>query len=269
MLEGVPRGAPLTRLRGVWGNALHSAAPAAYRDVFEGAQDGLPSRPAYALAELPGPTGGPRVIRWTLLGAAARAHDAALCAAWASAGAQGVGRQGARAPFRVASLALLGPDGGPLPADGGGAGWPLSEVVWPLVGDPATTPCRIAFGDGLHLRRNNRFLGALCLDDLVRSACARVRLWLPPERWQALADAEAAWGLEAATIPAHLEIRATTLEPHWSARQQREREYRVVVGHVAFPQGPGALWRLWLAAHWLQMGRHTTEGLGAVEILQL
>ncbi|HID23178.1 MAG TPA: CRISPR system precrRNA processing endoribonuclease RAMP protein Cas6, partial [Planctomycetaceae bacterium] len=52
----------------------------------------------------------------------------------------------------------------------------------------------------------------------------------------------------------------------YSARQKRELELHGVSGHFDLPDGPGSLWPLLLAAHWLHVGKGTVMGLGEIRI---
>ncbi|MBI2424149.1 MAG: CRISPR system precrRNA processing endoribonuclease RAMP protein Cas6 [Candidatus Hydrogenedentes bacterium] len=261
LLTGDVGAVPVTRWRGVWGMALKECCPAAYAAVFEGIVEGAPARPAYVLREVPSPVPGRRTLSWTLIGREAIAHEAALMEAWALAGRQGVGR--GRSAFRVAQRQPLGPDG--APAARGMASWPLSRASWPLPGDPQCTPCRVSFPAGIHLRYSNRFLDAPTWPDLLHAMYKRALGWLPEDAQATLAAAWPEWERAALARPAQVETAPLTLPAVWSGRQERERVYLAVAGRADLPAGPGPAWPVLLAAQWLHVGRHTTEGLGGVQ----
>jgi hypothetical protein len=272
-LEGVGAEVSLARLRGVWGLALHDTHPEAYAAVFQGMRPDGRQCPAYVMTDLGRDACERRVLQWTLLGAKALSHDAALCAAWGTAGgdAYGLGPRGHRAPFRVAEWRVRGPDGAALPEGFTSAGWNLRHARWPVPSDPATTPCRVSFPGGVHLRRNGCVLTVVDWAEVVRAALLRVYGWLDPsgDTHADLARREPAILQDAEERRATLNLNSRETREHYSGAQDKTYAYKVLHGAIDLPEGPGPAWPLLLAGQWLSIGHHITQGLGAVVVQAL
>lgn len=275
VLRGVAPSYSVCTLRRVWGPAVQQCSPAAYAEVFEGAYpDPARKHPGYVLHECAA-TGvsGERWFQWTLTGAAAVRHDPVLCMAWLRAAAQGLGRAQQRASFEVVTdaVVVLSPDGLPLPSGSDGI-WRLGEARWPLPGAPEARPCRLCFSRGLHVSaktrsdRTRQFVQNPDWPRVVRSAWNRVRHWLSREA-QVAGDARLpGWISEAESRPAICEWDTPRQLSPWSSTQQKTLGYACVTGSITLPEGPGTVWPLVLAVHWLGVGHHTTEGLGGFSI---
>ena len=270
--HGMAENVPVGLLRSVWGMTLRGVSEEAYARVFEGAApDGKEPRPGYVLADLGETAAGTRRVRWTLVGRAAIAHDQVLCRAWSMAGRAGLGAR--RVPFQVADAVELDRGGAPLPAGQRGI-WRLGDAHWPLPGEPAATPCRLVFGAGAHLREKSAtdaksaFVREPSWPRIVKSAWNRVRPWLSRES-QARGDARLpGWMEHAADRPARATWQRNTVT-RWSSRQQALHRFPVVTGRLDLPNGSGPVWPLLLAVHWLGLGHHTPEGMGAFTIESL
>lgn len=310
VLAGLTPEVSLGQIRSVWGMSLENGSPAAFDDVFLGrsAEHATSDdRPAYTLADLGHAGRGLRVLRWTLIASrpngltppqspphaggkraidreAVHAHAGerqtdtiwnhmeALCAAWDAAGRAGAGR--GRVSFRVEQIRELTPRGEVRMADAPHGPWPLSEARWPLSGEPATTPCRLEFPAGLHLRyiRDGKkmFAEEATWDHLINNAYNRLHAWLPQTAYPRL-DQMRDECLEVSAQYPLIATMAPGTVPGWSRRQENEtgnghKKYRVLKGNIDFPNGPGPAWPLLLASHWLSLGRHFTEGIGCFRI---
>lgn len=246
------------QLRGVWGAALHDAAPDAYARVF--APPDAAGPPLYVLRPSPPDARTAPAVHWVLLGDAA-GFDAALARAWEVAAARGLGPE--RIPFRVRQRVPLGPDGEPAEADGP---WALDQAVWPLPGNPATTPSRLVFPAPIRILRDKRLVERPTCADIAVAAARRVEALLPD-------SARADWRK---WRERYLDLaRRTVAEPwvgdrldlrRWSARQRAEIELEGVVGSIDLPAGPGEWWPLLAAALWLHVGKGTALGLGELRV---
>lgn len=246
------------QLRGVWGAALHDAAPDGYARVFAPPDDVGP--PLYVLRPSPPDPRTAPAVHWVLLNEAVE-YERVLGRAWEVAAARGLGPE--RVPFRVRQRVPLGPDGEPAADD---APWTLDRAVWPLAGNPATTPCRLAFPAPVRILRDKRLIERPTLADLAVAAARRVEALLPAEsraawrewreRYLALARRTEAgpWAGE------RLDLR------RWSARQKAEIELEGVTGSIDLPAGPGDWWPLLAAALWLHVGKGTALGLGELRV---
>lgn len=267
-LCGVGEDASVARLRGVWGAALRELDPAVYDSVYDGARGiGEEVRPAYWLADGGLDGSGRRLLDWTLVGADAISHHEVLRAAWRLAGGRryGLGRKGNRRPFNIDHWRMWRPDG-QLDADGA-AGWNLATARWPLHGEPAATPCRVAFPSRVHLRYNNRSIteDQATWWTLVENACRRLSRWTKPDR---LASMVPALLDDAENRRAIVNLKHEH-SAHYSARQRKVVSYQGLGGCIDLPDGPGPAWRVLLCARWLGLGRHLTQGFGRVAILPL
>jgi len=247
----------LSMLRGVWGLALKSHEPQAYREVFEGGTVQNDRKPHYILR--PGPiSGGYPSVEFLVFGNGT-AFDANLIRAWKIAEALGLGPD--RRPFMIVQTDFLNEDGDAVLGNAQ-KHFNLSQVSWPLAGDPENTPCRIRFDLPLRIIRQGRLIERPALADLVQAGFKRLSNFLPPEDLPGLA-----WLRDQALVSA----RTTVCEPfvgrsagvvRYSGRQKVEVEMDGVVGELGFPNGLGCNWRILAAAQWLHLGKTTILGLG-------
>ncbi|HPM82707.1 MAG TPA: CRISPR system precrRNA processing endoribonuclease RAMP protein Cas6 [Candidatus Anammoximicrobium sp.] len=258
MLDTRGVAATVPMLRGVWGAALHDLDREAYEKVFRAGESERGAPPAYVLRPV---VDGGTAVDWILIGSSAIQRDAKLLMAWGAAMERGLGES--RVPFRVSDVRGLGPDG---TDSGRPRPWRLSQAVWPLDGEPEGTPCRLTFCTPLALLRQGELIQRPTLKDLVVRAGWRIESFLPPSRreaWRAGRGAviELAAGIEARPWQGQrLDLR------RYSARQQKEFQVPGVCGWLDLPQGPGPLWPLLAALHWIHLGKSTIVGLGQVLI---
>lgn len=282
-LTGVNYGTPVSAFRNVWGDAVCRASEEAFRVIRDG--NCRQPRPAFVLRRMNASRRRSVYnLRWTLLGLDALRYDALLCRAWETAGRWGVGPD--QRPFSASAGGMVaqGPDGNAVAA-GHPKIWRLSEAVWPGAPPAADTPCRLVFREGVSLIEKPsmpafpggadravadkpRFVRAPDFPRLVRSSWNRVQPWLS-EASQRYGEAELdGWLAAARCQPAVASWQFGGIS-RWSSTQERETEYLVVTGSLELPEGPGPVWPLLLAVYWLGLGRHTTEGLGAFDIVPL
>jgi hypothetical protein len=237
--------------------------PEAYDQVFRPRDAGGKAAPGYVIAEGGRPAPGLRLIYWTLIGPEAAVHDEALTAAWRLASEP---RGEGAPPFVLREIRVRCPTGALLPPQFTATPWPLAEARWPIQGDPATTPCSLHFPTGLHLAGpGNRFLSVIHFDDLIRAACQRVERCLPEALRQPFRELRPAFLEMAERCPATLRLRKAELEEK-RLRDGDPIRYFGLLGSIELPKGPGNLWPLLLAIHWLHAGRHFAEGLGHMTI---
>jgi len=261
---------PISRLRGLWGGrGIMDLDPAAYDAVFrepEGTSESG-TAPAYVLADGGHPAPGLRLLHWTLIGRDAIARDEVLRRAWDIAGAAGTGAE----RFAVRDLRPFSPRGDILPPGFTSTGWPLAHAQWPLTGPPESKPCVLAFPNGLHLVEKvggrERFQTIVTFDDIISAARARLARWLP-------LHLQAPFNTLGPKLEEHAaEIRATVRlkrgQPDPRGNGKTPRDYPVLHGEIRLPQGPGPLWPLLLAIRWLHLGKHSAEGIGRMELIEL
>jgi len=277
-LAGAHEEATVPMLRGVWGRALRLLDEAAYGRVFQGTAGrgnaaGPPSLPGYLLRAGEEGNRGEEVVAvdWVLMGGAAEEDAPSLRRAWDMAAGLGlgpVGREG-RQPFVLRGAHGLDPAGEP---DTGGVGcWRLSEAVWPLAGDPETTPCALVFDDPVRLVYQRRLVLRPTLRDISLRVFERL-LGLAPD-----AERAAAWRGEwkEAVLAAAAEARAgrDEWEPvnllRYSGRQASDVELNGVAGALELPEGPGPVWPLLSAAQWIHAGKGTVVGMGRLRVAPL
>lgn len=252
-------------LRGLWGAALHAENIEVYRTVFApGVEDftNPDAVPGYLIRS--DDQRSHDKFEWILFGRALE-YDPVLCRAWQTAGRMGIGKH--RAKFQVIAGLVLGPDGRAVTD---GRPWALDQCVWPLDGDPATTPCRIVFEAPLRiLGEGKRLIQQPQLSDVIASVLRRVRPYLRPGTeppcpnfFRGVLD----------SVPAHpcgpWQGGNGRLQ-RWSARQQTEVRLHGVVGGFVLPEGPGPFWPLLAAAQWLHVGKGTVYGLGRLRVRPL
>lgn len=255
-----------------------------------------PALPAAAAApQPPGPAGGTEAaayllrpappdpqfapaIEWILIGDATQ-HDFTLCRAWDIASGLGLGPQ--RLRFHLRRTVVLRPDGQTVDH---AAPWPLSDVQWraqahtpglssgrqlpdePVRERAPDEPCRLVFPAPLRLLVRKQLIETPTLADLVVAAGRRVKAYLPAglrADWDTLCRQalDVARGTPAAAW------QGARLDLHrYSGRQHAELELRGVAGYLDLPQGPGELWPLLAAAHWLHLGKGTVMGLGQLVV---
>ncbi len=251
-------------LRRVWGMALAQLDPAAWDVVSEGRGGGTRF---FVLADaFPETATGPLRLRWTVIGEGIQ-YDVALLKAWDEAAASGLGAS--RVRFHIVRTVNLGPDGTPR-ARHDNAPWTLAQARWPLGNSPENTPCRLCFFTPVYLERQNVPISTPTLTNIVAFARHRVSSYLPEEARAVFAWDGLGQTLEqiAASTPAVQASSWVTPEvvKRNSARQGREVWLKGVCGAIDLPKGPGPIWPLLLAASWLHLGKHTTEGLGRITI---
>jgi hypothetical protein len=244
-------------LRSVWGAALHAFDRAAYDAVF--APDSQVGSPGYILAHDPA---DPAAFHWRLVGAGLE-HVPSLRRAWDIAAVMGLGSQ--RQRFVVREFLPLGPNCEPVePPDP----WTLDRIVWPLTGNPASTPCRLVFPAGVRLLRDKHLLIRPTFAD-VAVACLRRLFPLLPDLPRGDLDELHDTLVEMARHWPARPWRGHRQDLHrWSARQKQEIELQGVKGELELPEGPGDLWPLLAGASWLHIGKNTTVGLGQMLVRQ-
>ncbi len=254
--------ATVPMLRGVWGAALHRLDPIAYDAVFDGVGPPHVRQPAYVLRPArPDPADAP-AVEWILFGPAIR-HDEALLRAWDVASGMGLGSE--RIGFRLKARRGLGSHGR-LDDPGSRAGWTLDRAAWPLTGNPASTPCRLAFAAPLRLMRDGELIVGPAPADLALAACRRLAAFLPEDLRDVVRDVRRKMLEEARALPA-MPWKGQRLDlVRYSGRQRREVEQRGVAGYIDLPEGPGPLWPLFAAAQWLHLGKGTVHGLGQLVV---
>ena len=273
-----------SKLRGLWGSAIMRLDEDAYHTVFrlpekkKGTTDTLDSAvkpnalhspPAYVVAE-----GNDRekgdllMLHWTLIGREAIARDKVLCDAWKCAAESGD-------VFKVRDLRLRCPRGHVLPAAFETTGWslaeaalPLYEAAWSLAEPEENRPCQVYFPKGFHLVGSEGYLTVVTLENIVTAAHARIQHWLP--------TAELKRSFLALKKPLIEYEKPGFCSPsdYWDGTVDRAPNkkppfYPVRGVSLRFPHGLGPLAPLFLAARWLQLGKHTSEGAGRMEFLEL
>lgn len=270
VFSGIEPNTPLTRLRSVWGRALEAQNEAVYQLVF--GKGDKEQRPGYALSELGMPTPTFRAIRWTVIGTPAIAHHKELWKAWGAACKMGLGKD--RIPFFPAETpVVLGPSGEAI-SEENHIGWRLDEALWPLLGDPGDTPCRLTFPLGVSIRRKNEWdkknrTVAPDWPRIIQSAWNKLSPWLEPHHREMAKKNLAHCLAEAAARSAAWQCKRRVGLVRWSATQQTVLQHYCDQGYLELPSGPGPAWPLLLAAYWLGLGHHTTEGMGHFTITAL
>ena len=259
---GVRANVPM--LRGVWGAALHDLAPDVYHNVFDPAAAAPASEatpvPGYVLRPAPPDPNFAPAIDWLLFGSAIQ-HEPILRRAWDIASGMGLGKL--RKRFCIRQTVVIRPDGEPVMVC---RPWPLSVALWPWPGPPETTPCRLSFPAPLRILYRKRLVETPQLPDVVAATVRRVSAYLPAQyrnHWDGLARQAVQVAREVPCGPwfgARLDLH------RYSGRQRRELQLFGVSGHFDLPDGPGPLWPLLLAAHWLHIGKGTVMGLGQLRL---
>ncbi|MEC9346270.1 MAG: CRISPR system precrRNA processing endoribonuclease RAMP protein Cas6 [Pseudomonadota bacterium] len=255
--------ATVSMLRGVWGAALRQVDPDAYVEVFEG---GAARRiPRYIIRPAPPDTSDAPAFEWLVLGEATR-YMPQLLDAWQLALDRGLGRD--RIPASIRSFRRLCPDGS-LAAPGDPVEtdvWRLSSAVWPVAGDPATTPVRVDFASPLRILREGRLLIHPDLADIVEAGARRLF---------AFADGTDAQSRREVSGPLRRMAREMHCSPwrgdtarfvRWSASQGTEIELHGTKGSIELHEGAGSVWPVVLAASWLHLGKGTVFGLGQLTL---
>lgn len=246
-------------LRGVWGAALHDLDSVVYQTVFHPLDE--TRRPAYVLRPAPAKPEFAPAADWILIGHEAIRFDQSLLFAWGMAMERGLGKR--RRPFRIRRVVGIEPDGEFTDA---ATAWPLSESVWPLPGDPAATPCRLAFHAPLSLWRNNTLIAGPTLTDIVIRAGRRIAAFLPEsqqEHWHRVRGE----AIELAKQTSASSWQGERLDlKRYSSSQDREFQVNGVSGWLELPEGPGELWPLLAALQWIHVGKSTVVGLGQIGI---
>ena len=250
--------ATVPMLRGVWGRALRHLDEEAYQQVFVGDVQTLEHHRVsrYILRPAPpDPTMAP-AVEWILLGIE-ECLEPVVWRAWDVASGMGLGPK--RTPFRIREHLPLGQDSE--------IRWRLSDATWPLLGEPASSPCRLEFSAPVRLLRRGALLTAPNLADIASAALRRVAILAGRaggEDYRNLMRSvvENAAGLAAG--PWHGE-RCDLVR--WSATQRREIDLYGVNGGLDLPKGPGPLWLLLAAACWTHIGKGTVFGLGQLRIV--
>lgn len=248
---------PLALLRGTFGAALHDLSADVYREVFRPGDGG--GVPQFVLRRSPAEP-GLQAFEFVLFGASS-AQIGVLDEAWALAGRRGLGRRRQSVTIRpagwVASDARCSADH---------LAFNLAEVVWPLSGDPATTPCRLTFEEPLRVLRAGALICQPTMRDVIVAACHRLGALSPPLRRGALHAVQHAlldeWRDPARAPFTGVEVQST----RWSAAQQRRVGLRAVTGSLSATRGVGSAWSLLAAARWMHLGKATTSGFGRIGI---
>jgi len=245
-------GPTVPMLRGVWGKALREVSIDAYREVFEGADGGVPRyvlRPA-------GPEVEPKPALELLL---FTAGDQAVWAAWERACQLGPGKQ--RQPFSIRRACPLAWDGTVLEPARRQPGFHPRGL--PTLEGNEDRPCRLRFQTPLRILRDDRLIETPAPADLAIAAVRRLRgltgagpLWDRRHEWTELASRVLANPWKGARFDFQ----------RWSGSQQEEITLRGVAGHLDLPEGPGPLAPLLAAAEWLHLGKATVMGLGQLQI---
>lgn len=256
--------ATVPMLRGVWGRALRHVDAQAYQRVF--APDGPAHRrlPRYILRPAPPDPATAPAVEWILLGVD-EGLEPVLWRAWDIASGMGLGPT--RAPFSIRGRLSLGP--GNAGASPEAKRWRLSDAVWPLSGDPASTPCRLEFPAPVRLIHQGTLLAAPGPADIATAALRRVASLAGEARGEEYRDMMRAVRQEAAGLAASPWHGERSDLVRWSTAQRREIELYGVTGGLALPAGPGGLWSLLAASGWTHIGKGTVFGLGELRIAAL
>ena len=256
--------ATVPMMRGVWGRALRHVDAEAYQRVF--ASDGPAHHrlPRYILRPAPPDPMTAPAVEWILLGIDARLEPI-LWRAWDIASGMGLGPT--RAPFSIRARLPLGPGGDGPSAEA--KRWKLSDAVWPLSGDPASTPCGLDFPAPLRLIRQGRLLAAPGPVDIATAALRRVVSLAGEAKGEAYRDMMRAVQQEAAGLAARPWHGERSDLVRWSAAQRREIDLHGVTGGLDLPAGPSRLWPLFAASGWTHLGKGTVFGLGQLRITAL
>jgi hypothetical protein len=257
LLETPQVEATVPMLRGVWGRALRHLDEEAYRHIFVGDEQTAAHRRVsrYILRPAPPDPATAPAVEWILLGVEECLEPVAW-RAWDVASGMGLGPQ--RIPFRIREHLPLSPSS-EVP-------WKLSDVNWPLLGEPAATPCCLAFSAPVRLLRRGALLTAPSPADIAIAALRRVAGLASQAGGEYYRDlmrsvVEKAAGLAAG--PWHGE-RCDLVR--WSGAQRREIDLYGVSGSLDLPGGPDLLWPLLAAACWTHIGKGTVFGLGQLRI---
>jgi hypothetical protein len=261
-------------LRSVLGKALWTGYQETYRSVFRRDQQVGSGAQAYVLSGSADADPDAFVVTLTLVGNATGAAEA-IDASFREAAAVGVGRH--RAPLVVEACRGVRPDESPTtePIE-----WPLSMAEWCGGGDPASAACRLDFHAPLRLQAHRTtasaqwsesrpLIAAPSFSNLVAAGLNRLASYLAGESRQQLQAARAELLRAAELAPCSAWRGRKTDVERWSASQQCELQLRGVTGSIELPDGAGAFWPLMAAARWLHLGKNTTHGLGAFEVVAI
>lgn len=252
-------------LRGVWGAALRFEDRPVYERVFEGEGPAHSRSPAYLLR--PGdhePVDVP-ALEWISFGSSLE-YDDVLLRAWSRAGGMGLGPE--RRPFRFEVPRWITPVG-PSAESEGRTVWTLGEFPWPIPGDPGREACILRFTEPLRIVRKGVLLANPTYKDLVVAAARRL------ETCASLQGIAIPSGLRARVAEARREVPAGPWTgerldfSRYSGRQEAVIDLHGVVGEMALPEGPGALWPLLHLSAWLHLGKGTVFGLGRLRVLPM
>lgn len=260
VFEGIYDEATVPMIRGVWGKALYMIDRGHYQEVFEGGSVADQKVPKYLMRHCRQFTSSEdqTALEWILLGNAARKDPLVLIHAWLEASGMGLGPE--RQPFILRSVLKLDPANAPHGFRN--KAWPASAAVWPLEGDPASTPCVLAFETPLKVKAQNMQQFSPSFTDVCLRALDRVLALAGLDHTIDARNLKRETLVQAREIP---EISLGWNREHlirYSARQQKELEYYGVVGAIGLPEGPGPLWPLLAASLWIHVGKGTTLGMG-------
>lgn len=242
----------LSRLRGLWGMALHALDLDVYRRVFEGTGDDGTRHPLYVLRPAPDWHGGAATLECLFFGAALE-REACLLQAWEAAAERGYGKS--RDAFTLVIKA----------SDAGLAHSPASLYA------ARNTPWRLDYISPVRLLRQGKLIAEPALRDVALAALRRLYILRGEETISADPWPEMSEKLLQACdrIPVTYDPAGRGAVERYSARQKREVNMRCVSGGMTFPEGPGPLLPLLHTAQWMHIGKGATIGMGQLRLRPL
>ncbi len=246
-------------IRGVWGRALKHLDGELYESVFVGKTEHGHNLPRYIIRPAPYDPETAPALDWLLFNVDHR-NEQVLWRVWDIACGMGLGKK--RIPFRMREKRSLSPENSLLETNT----WSLSEVKWPLSGDPTLTPCILRFEVPLRLIRRSQLIRSPEFSDLITALIRRIAGLAGMTRGERYRDLVRSVNTEANRTSANHWIGEKSNLVRWSAAQQKEIEFFGISGTITLPDGPGYLWPLLAAAQWCHIGKGTVYGMGQIHI---
>jgi hypothetical protein len=263
-------------LRSVLGAVLHELDKRAYVTVFHRDQLSGQADDSQRFV-LSGHEGGAEdafTVDLTLIGEGIDSWESCE-SALVSGGQRGTGRR--RNPFSIEGRCGLLPDATPVSDI---VTWTLDEAVWPGGHSPSSFSCTLRFPGPLQLRVHEKStlsdsttrrmpITAPSFSNLFAAALGRISQYLSPAARKRVREREFRSQIvkESESIRHGIWRGGRCDDQCWSAGQDRLIRLDGVAGQLDLPDGAGEFWPAFAAARWLHLGRKTTYGLGAFDVV--
>jgi len=245
-------------IRGVWGRAIMNLDHGLYDRVFLGKIANGQSLPRYIIRPAPFDPNMAPALDWILF-SVKRSDEQLLWRAWDIACGMGLGKY--RKPFAIEDRMVLSPNN-----ECQNGSWTLADANWPLIGDPASTPCVLRADVPMRLIKRGQLIKSPDFTDLMVASIRRISGLAGLNRGDQYASLVRTLKQESQEVIADNWVGERCNLVRWSASQQKEVELFGVAGSIALPQGPGHLWPLLSASQWIHLGKGTVYGMGELLI---